>query len=89
MSTAVFTWFKYNAKGTEKLNKIILPLSKCSFGAFLAHIFILLVLTALGIHSTSFHPVLSVPTITLVTAVASYLISFVLNKIPVLKKYIV
>ena len=89
MSIAIFVWFKYNAKGTEKLNKIIIKLSKYSFGAFLVHIFILKVLHAFGIQTTSFHPVLSVPAITIATTFASYLISLILNKIPVIKKYIV
>ncbi len=89
MSVAIFVWFKYNAKGCNKLNKIIIKLSKYSFGAFLVHIFILQILHTFGIQSTSFHPVLSVPAITIFTAVASYLISSILNKIPVIKKYIV
>ena len=89
MSVAVFVWFKYNAKGNDKLNKIIIKLSKYSFGAFLVHIFILKVLHSFGIQSTSFHPVLSVPAITLLTTIVSYLISLVLNKIPVIKKYMV
>lgn len=89
MSVAVFVWFKYNAKGTNPLNKIIPKLSKYSFGAFLVHIFILQCLHAIGIQSTTFHPVLSVPAITIFTTVVSYLISLVLNKIPVIKKYIV
>lgn len=89
MSVAMFVWFKYNAKGTEKLNKLIIHLSKYSFGAFLVHIFILQCLKAIGIQSTSFHPVLSVPAITIFTTIVSYLISMVLNKIPVIKKYIV
>ncbi|MEE1502719.1 MAG: acyltransferase family protein [Acutalibacteraceae bacterium] len=89
MSVAVFVWFKYNVTGTEKLNKIIIHLSKYSFGAFLVHIFILQCLKALGIQSASFHPVLSVPAITIFTTVVSYLISLVLNKIPIIKKYIV
>ena len=89
MSVAVFVWFKYNAKGSERLNKIIIHLSKYSFGAFLVHIFILQCLTAIGIQSTTFHPVLSVPVITIFTTIVSYLISLVLNKIPVIKKYIV
>ncbi len=89
MSTAVFVWFRYNAKGNDKLNKIIIKLSKYSFGAFLVHIFILQILRTFGIQSTSFHPVLSVPAITIFTTVVSYLISMVLNKIPVIKKYIV
>ncbi len=89
MSVAVFVWFKYNAKGTAKLNKIIIKLSKYSFGAFLVHIFILQSLKAIGIQSTSFHPVLSIPVITILTTFISYLISFILNKIPLIKKYIV
>ncbi|MBO5066653.1 MAG: acyltransferase family protein [Clostridia bacterium] len=89
MAIAVFVWFKYNANGNEKLNKIIIKLSKYSFGAFLVHIFILKVFRSFGIQSTSFHPVLSVPTITIATTIASYLISLILNKIPVIKKYIV
>lgn len=89
MSTAMFVWFKYNVKGNKHLNKIIPKLSKYSFGAFLTHIFILKMLTSVGIHASSFSPILSVPIITLVTTVASYLISFILNKIPVIKKYIV
>ena len=89
MSVAVFVWFKYNAKGPERLNKIIIHLSKYSFGAFLVHIFILQRLFAIGIQSTSFHPVLSVPAITIFTTVVSYLISMILNKIPVINKYIV
>ncbi len=89
MSVAVFVWFKYNAKGSDKLNKIIIPLSKYSFGAFLVHIFILQILYVFGIQSTSFHPVLSVPAITIFTTISSYLVSFILNKIPVVKKYFV
>lgn len=89
MSMAIFVWFKYNVKGNDKFNKIIIKLSKYSFGAFLVHIFILQVLHAFGIQTTSFHPVLSVPAITIATTFASYLISLILNKIPVIKKYIV
>lgn len=89
MSMAMFVWFKYNLKGNDKLNKIIIKLSKYSFGAFLVHIFILQVLHAFGIQSTSFHPILSVPAITIVTTIASYLISLILNKIPLINKYIV
>ncbi len=89
MSVAVFVWFKYNAKGYEKINKIVVNLSKYSFGAYLVHIFILQALIALDIQDAISNPVLSVPAITIFTSVISYLISLVLNKIPVIKKYIV
>lgn len=89
MSTAVFVFFKYNVKGNERFNKIIVKLSKYSFGVYLVHIFIIQVLTAIGLETTSFHPALSVPFITIITTLVSYLVSLVLNKIPVIKKYIV
>lgn len=89
MSVAIFVWFKYNVKGTEYLNKIILKLSKYSFGAFLVHIFILQVLKAVGFSSDTFHPILSVSATLIFTTVVSYLISLILNKIPVINKYIV
>jgi surface polysaccharide O-acyltransferase-like enzyme len=89
MSVAIFIWFKYNAKGTERLNKIIFSLSKYSFGAYLVHVFIIQSLTAVGFSSETFHPLFSVPAITIFTTIMSYLISLVLNKIPIIKKYIV
>lgn len=89
MSTAIFVWFKYNAKGSEKLNKLIVNLSKYSFGAFLVHIFILQALKAIGFSSETMHPILSIPATLIFTTVVSYLISLVLNKIPIIKKYIV
>ena len=89
MSISMFVWFKYNVKGSEFLNKRITKLSKHSFGAYLVHIFILQALTALDIQGTIIHPVLSVPTVTILTTLISYLISLVLNKSPVIKKYIV
>ena len=89
MSVAVFVWFKYNAKSTEKLNKIILKLSKYSFGAFLVHIFILQALKAIGFTNETYHPIIFVPGTLIFTTVISYLISMLLNKIPIIKKYIV
>lgn len=89
MSVAIFVWFKYNAKGTEKLNKTIIRLSKYSFGAYLVHVFILKFLKAAGFSIDTFHPILSVPATLIFTTVASYLISVTLNKIPVIKKHIV
>lgn len=89
VSVAIFVFFRYNITGVACLNKLIVKLSKYSFGAYLSHIFVLKVLAAFNIQSTSFHPLLSVPAITIFTAIVSYLISFILNKIPIIKKYIV
>lgn len=89
MSVAVFVWFKYNAKGSERLNKIIIHLSKYSFGAFLVHIFVLQVLSTIGFSSETIHPAFYAPATLVFTTVVSYLISMILNRIPVINKYIV
>lgn len=89
MSVAVFVWFKYNVKGSERLDTIIIHLSKYSFGAFLVHVFVLHVLKVIGFSSETIHPVFSVPASLIFTTVVSYLISMILNKIPVINKYIV
>lgn len=89
MAMAVFVWFKYNVRGKDPLNKIIVKLSKYSFGTYLVHIFILMVFGVLGFETTTFNPILSVPVISIIAAVISFFISFVINQIPFLKKYIV
>ena len=89
MSVAIFIWFKYNTKGTERLNKIVISLSKYSFCVYLVHVFIIQSLTAIGFSSETVHPVFSVPATLIFTTVISYFISFILNKIPIIKKYIV
>ena len=86
-SIAVFTWFKYkNASGS----RIILKLSKFSFGAYLVHALVIEQLDALlGLNTLSFNPIFAVSVISIIVFIISYLISAILNQIPILKKYIV
>ena len=44
---------------------------------------------ALNLTSTSFDPILAVPLITLLVFALSYAASWILNRIPILNKYIV
>lgn len=86
---AVFTWFKYKGFKCEKLNAFIQKLSKYSFGAYLVHIFVIELLSRVGLNSLSFNPILSVICIGVVVFVISFTISGVLNHIPIVKKYMV
>ena len=85
-SLSVFTLFKYT-KFRE--NKLITALSNYSFGAYLVHVFFIDLLNQFGLNTRTFNPVLSVPCITLIAAVLSYIVSAILNHIPGLKKNIV
>ncbi|MBR0035591.1 MAG: acyltransferase family protein [Synergistaceae bacterium] len=86
-SIAVFAFFKQHC---NRENKIVLKLSQYSFGAYLVHALILALLREYtGLHTLTFSPVISVPVIAVIVFIISFIISAVLNHIPVLKKYIV
>lgn len=83
---AVFVFFK--AKFNRSV-KIIRLLSQYSFGAYLVHVAVIMLLLRLGLNSLTFNPIISIPVISVIVFVISFSISAVLNNIPVLKRYIV
>ncbi len=90
-STAVFIFAKYKlSKIKFKNTNLIAKLSKYSFGIYLSHVLIINILNDyFGLNTQSFKAIFSVPLITCIVFLISLLISFVLNKIPILKKYVV
>ena len=89
-SIAVFTAFRYMDFKNDKFNKIATILAKYSFGAYLVHALIIEKIAAIfHINTLSFDPGLSVPLLGCVVFVTSYAISFILNQIPIVNKYIV
>lgn len=89
-SIAVFTWFKYKKYHFPKLYPFILKLSKYSFGAYLVHALIIEQLNdKFGLNTLSFNPVLAVTGIGIFVFICSFIISAILNQIPVVRKYMV
>ena len=91
-AVGLFVFAKYvlsKIKLNNIMNKLIVKLSLLSFGAYLIHAFVIEKLALLGLNSLSFNPALAVPAITVLVFVASMVVSAVISKIPVLKKYIV
>ena len=86
LSIAVFVFFKTHFNHE---NSIVRKLSQYSFGAYLVHAAVIPVLRKIGLHALTFNPVFSVPVIAVIVFMLSFIISAVLNHIPVLKKYIV
>ena len=87
---AVYTWFKYRKYNNSKINSFIQILSKYSFGAFLVHVLILEQLDLrIGLNTLSFNPIFSVIVISLLVFVISFVLSAILNHIPIVKKYLV
>ena len=89
-SMAVFTAFKHAHFQNATINRIMQKMAKCCFGAYLIHVFVIEMFSnLLGLNTYSFNPVLSIIVITIITFILSFGISAVLNRIPVVRKYIV
>ena len=71
-----------------KFTGVINILSRTSFGIYGIHVLFLLVLGDLGLTTLSFHPIISVPVISVLVLALSFGATFVLQKIPLLKKVV-
>ncbi len=93
IAVAVFLFAKNHLNYTNlsvKRQRFLLSLSKCSFGIYLVHVIVIDGLKEFfHLTTLSFHAALTVPVISIIVFVISYLISALLNKIPVLKSWIV
>lgn len=89
-SIAVFVAFKYSCFSNERVNRIAQSMAKYSFGAYLIHPFIITQLKEnFGLNTLSFNPILSVLAISIIVFIIAFFISAVLNKIPIVNKYLV
>lgn len=80
--------FEHRELGT-KTSSAVSNLSKWSFGVYLVHPFIIIVLRKIGFFTTSFPHIISIPVISIIVFAVSMLISAILNKIPIVNKYAV
>lgn len=88
-SVAVFIWFKYR-ESNDKSDAVFRRFSKYSFGVYLVHVLIIEQLDIrFGLNTLTFNPILSVLCISVMVFIFSFVVSALLNNIPVLKKYIV
>lgn len=90
---ALFTFGKYhlnNTKISEKSKKMVRILSKYSFGAYLVHVMVIEILAhVLGLQIVATDPIWAVPAVSIVVVILSFVISAIINRIPILNKYIV
>lgn len=91
-SIAIFVFFKYklSLQPSKARATLIAKLSKYSFGVYLAHMLVIEVLRdVFKLNTLTFNPILSIPIIAILVFLISFLISGILNHIPILKKYVV
>lgn len=64
-------------------------ISKHSFGVYLSHVAVIKIFCALGLTTQITHPILSVPIISILVFLCSLTISYIISKIPLLKKWVI
>ena len=91
LGIAVFIFFKYNVKGRVPFfNNLIVKISSIGLGIYMVHDLALLGLNKfLHLNGMTFNPIFAVPVTAFAAFVLSVVISWVLNKIPFVKKYLV
>lgn len=90
---AIFVWAKYElgkAELSDSVNRIVVYMSKCSFGVYLVHALILnIVMRTIRFNTTPIATLVLIICISTGVFLSSMIISVVLHQIPLLKKYIV
>jgi surface polysaccharide O-acyltransferase-like enzyme len=85
-AVAVFVFILYRKTAADKARKILIPLSKLSFGVYIIHPLILSLITAFVPYGNL--PALEIILFWNVAFILSLLVTFILSKIPLLKKLI-
>lgn len=91
-SIAAFLFFKYKFNKFDpdtKPGRVILWMSKLSFGVYMAHDFGLIVFKKVGITPMIASPFISMPLMTLTDLVISLLIAWIVSLIPGLRKWVI
>jgi surface polysaccharide O-acyltransferase-like enzyme len=85
ISIAIFLLFKLELKPNSLINFI----NKRSFGIYLIHMLVIKILSDIfNIDGSSFHPLISIPVVSIITFSISCFIIFILQKVPFLKKIV-
>ena len=90
-SIAVFLFVKeiFNKRTLKNSSlKFISLLSSCSFGIYLVHDMIRTLLNLIGFNNLSFNPLAAVPTLTITIFVLSFIVTYLIRKIPHIGKRI-
>lgn len=71
-----------------KNNALVYNISQYSFGIYLAHVFIIELLNKFNFNITFVSPILGIPLFSLIVIVISYIIVWILSKIPVIRSIV-
>jgi surface polysaccharide O-acyltransferase-like enzyme len=81
-SMAIFMWMKGSNIRNEHFNRFFATVSNYSYGIYLVHILVIGIFFQYDIFWTMAHPLISLPALAIMTLVCSFVIIFVLRKLP-------
>jgi len=91
----IFTFFQYTVNDRieplmkkRNIKKVIMKMSECSFGVYLTHMTVYHFFYRIGLHSQTFNPVWWVIVYSALVYVFSFILTFLLIKIPFVKSII-
>ena len=87
-AVAVFVFFKYTNCKIKIVDSFLKKVAKYSLGIYGCHMIFIIYLWMIGFTTFSFHALISVPVISLVVFVFSVVTSFLIQKIPLVGKYL-
>jgi surface polysaccharide O-acyltransferase-like enzyme len=85
----LFRDFASKLEFTIPQSKIIKHLSDCTFGIYLSHWMIISILNMTEINKMTSIIAISIPVMALLVMICSYIVTIILKRIPVLRKYVV
>lgn len=88
MVISLFLLAKTYLKGSNKGQKFITTIGELTFGTYLVHFLVIKVLTKFGLTANFINPIFGSIIIIMLVAIISYLISYLISKIPYVKKVI-
>ncbi|MBQ6812700.1 MAG: acyltransferase family protein [Agathobacter sp.] len=87
-AVAVFVFFKYRKLKIKIIDNFLEKVSKYSLGIYGCHMIVITCLWIMGYTTFSFHALISVPLISLVVLLISFATAFLIQKIPLVGKYL-
>lgn len=90
MAVAVFVLFRYVLGVSEERSRRqrLGGVARITFGIFLIHEFFVMLLRYFGVSTLSFNPILSVPVLSAAVFLCSFVVAWLISKIPLLGRYL-
>jgi len=88
VAIAMFTFFKYCTLKIKIIDVFLKKVAKYSLGIYGCHMIFIIYLWMIGFTTFSFHALISVPVVSLVVFVFSFITAFLIQKIPFVGRYL-